>query len=87
MKELISFFLSTEQAVVDEVGGQRMEKEKGYKGKQEIYEVTGTGAQASRRRYSEQDVAGWGGGCEPLILPIHYPPWPCPKPSHAISYT
>jgi len=30
-KELISFFLSTEQAVVDEVGGQRRRKKKGTK--------------------------------------------------------
>jgi hypothetical protein len=60
---MISFFLSIEQAVVDEAGGQRRrEKIKEYKGKQEIYEVTETGAQASRRRYSEQDAAGWGWG-------------------------
>jgi hypothetical protein len=57
-----------------------------------MYEVMETGAQASGRRYSEQDVDGWervGGGCEHLILPIHYPPipGPAPKTSPAISYT
>lgn len=75
-KEMIFFFLFTELAVVDEVGGQRRTQKKGTK---EYKRSMRSRRRARRRRdagISEQDVAGWGGGCEPLILPIHYPPGP-----------